>query len=102
MDINNLMRQAARLKEEMEKKQQELATKEVVAEVGGGMVKVIANGKQEIVSITIDEEALKEEKDIIEDLVLSAVNEALRMSKKMMEEELAKLTGGLDMSGLGL
>ncbi len=102
MDMNNLMKQAAKLQQELLKKQEELSQKEVIAEVGGGMVKVVANGRQEIVSVLIDDEVLREEKDIIEDLILSAVNEALRLSKEMMEKEMGKLTGGLNIPGLGL
>ncbi len=102
MDMNSLMKQAAKLQQEMLKKQEELAQKEVTAEVGGGMVKVTANGRQEIIKIEIDDEVLKEDKDMIEELVLSAVNEALRLSKEMMEKELAKLTGGINIPGLNL
>lgn len=81
--------------------QEELKQRVVEATSGGGMVRVSCNGQQEIVSITIDPELL-EEKDVemLQDLILVAVNEALNRSREMMQEELAKITGGLNIPGL--
>lgn len=83
------------------KMQEELKQRIVEATSGGGMVRVSCNGQQEIVRITIDPELL-EEKDVemLQDLILVAVNEALNRSREMMQEELAKITGGLNIPGL--
>ncbi|MCS7242166.1 MAG: YbaB/EbfC family nucleoid-associated protein [Candidatus Caldatribacterium sp.] len=83
------------------KMQEELRQRIVEATSGGGMVRVSCNGQQEIVRITIDPELL-EEKDVemLQDLILVAVNEALNRSREMMQEELAKITGGLNIPGL--
>lgn len=68
----------------------------MTAQVGGGMVRVTANGRQEILAIEIEEELLKaEEKEMLQDLLVAGVNEALKKAKAMMEEEIAKITGGL-------
>ncbi|WP_343073772.1 YbaB/EbfC family nucleoid-associated protein [Atribacter laminatus] len=85
----------------MAKMQEELKTKQVEASSGGGMVKVTSNGQQEILEIII-EPSLLEENDIemLQDLVLAAVNEALNRSREMAQEEMAKITGGLNIPGL--
>jgi len=83
------------------KMQEELKEKTVEASSGGGMVKVVCNGQQEIINIEIEPELL-EEKDVemLQDLVLAAVNEALRRSREIAEEEMGKITGGLNLPGL--
>ncbi len=83
------------------KMQEELRQKTVEVSSGGGMVRVSCNGQQEILSITIDPELL-EEKDVemLQDLILVAVNEALNRSREMAQEELQKITGGLNIPGL--
>jgi DNA-binding YbaB/EbfC family protein len=83
------------------KMQEELKEKTVEASSGGGMVKVVCNGQQEIIDIEIEPELL-EEKDVemLQDLVLAAVNEALRRSREIAEEEMGKITGGLNLPGL--
>ncbi len=85
----------------MAKMQEELKTKQIEASSGGGMVKVTSNGQQEILEIKI-EPSLLEENDIemLQDLVLAAVNEALNRSREMAQEEMAKITGGLNIPGL--
>jgi len=85
----------------MAKMQEELKTKQIEASSGGGMVKVTSNGQQEILEIKI-EPSLLEEKDIemLQDLVLAAVNEALNRSREMVQEEMAKITGGFNIPGL--
>ena len=85
----------------MAKMQEELKTKQIEASSGGGMVKVTSNGQQEIFEIKI-EPSLLEENDIemLQDLVLAAVNEALNRSREMAQEEMAKITGGLNIPGL--
>ncbi len=100
-NIKEMMRQAQRLQAKIGQLQNELATKEIEASVGGGMVKVVANGKSEIVSITIEKEVVDpEDVEMLQDLVVSAVNEALTRSKEMVEGEMAKLTGGLKLPGM--
>ena len=100
--FGNLMKEAQKLQQQMEKMQAEVAQRKVDATAGGGMVTVEANGNQEIVSIKIDPEVIsKDDAQMLEDLVLAACNEALRKSRDMMQQELGKLTGGLKIPGLG-
>jgi len=100
-NMANLFKKAQQLQEKMAKLQEELAEKTVETSAGGGMVTVVANGKQEIVSIKIDPEIV-EEKDIemLEDLILAAVNEALSQAKELVNEEMTKLTGGINIPGI--
>ena len=94
--LGDLMKKAQEMKASMDRLQEELATKEVEAGAGGGMVTVRATGSQEITSIDIDPSVIDpEEKEMLQDLVQAAVNEALRKSKDMMQEEMGKITGGL-------
>ena len=94
--LQNLMKQAQQLQKKLEKVQEELGDMEVEATAGGGMVKVVANGKQEVLNIEIDREVINpEDKEMLEDLVLAAVNEALRKSKDLASEEMSKVTGGM-------
>jgi len=100
--FGNIMKEAQKLQQQMEKIQAEVAQKKVEATVGGGMVTVEANGKQEIVSIKISPEVVsRDDVQMLEDLVLAACNESLRKSREMMQQELGKLTGGLRIPGLG-
>ena len=94
--LGDLMKKAQQMKASMDRLQEELATQEVEAGAGGGMVTVRATGAQEIASIDIDPSVIDpEEKEMLQDLVQAAVNEALRKSKDMMQEEMGKITGGL-------
>jgi DNA-binding YbaB/EbfC family protein len=100
-NIKEMMRQAQRLQTKMAKLQEELATKEIEATVGGGMVKAVANGKPEIVSIAIEKEVVDpEDIEMLQDLVVAAVNEALNRAKEMVNNEMSKLTGGLKIPGM--
>lgn len=100
--FGNLMKEAQRLQQQMEKLQEEIGTRKVDATAGGGMVTVEANGKQELVSIKIDREVVNpEDISMLEDLVLAACNEALRKSREMVQQEVGKLTGGFKIPGLG-
>ena len=99
--FGNIMKQAQKLQAQMLKVQEELAQKTVESSVGGGMVKAVANGKQELVSIKIEPEVIdKDDAELLEDLVLSAVNDALKKAQEMVSEEMGKLTGGLNIPGL--
>jgi len=100
-NMGNLLKKAQQLQEKMAKMQEELGEKIVETSAGGGMVTVVANGKQEIVSIKIDPEVVdKEDIEMLEDLVLAAVNDALDQAKQMVSEEMTKLTGGIKIPGL--
>ena len=95
------MKQAQKMQAKMAEMQEELAKQTVEATAGGGMVTVIANGKQEVLSIKIDPEVVKsQDAEMVEDLVLAGVNEALRKVREMAKEEMAKLTGGINIPGL--
>ena len=99
--MGNMMKQAQKLQSKMLKMQEELAGRTVEASAGGGMVKVVANGRQQIVSIAIDPEVLDpEDVDMLQDLVLAAVNDALAKSQEMVSSEMGKLTGGMNIPGL--
>ena len=92
-----------KVQKKLEETQKQLEEKTVTVQVGGGMVTVTANGKQEIISIQIEDELINpEEKEMLEDLIIAGVNEALKRAKEMMEEEIAKITGGLKFPGLNL
>jgi len=96
-----MLRQAQQLQQRMARLQEELAGRTVESSVGGGMVKVVANGRQELVSVTIEREVVNpEDVEMLQDLILSAVNDALKKSQEMASEEMAKLTGGLKLPGL--
>ena len=101
-NIKDIMAQAQGLQSKMEALKEELATKTVVGSAGGDMVVVEANGAQEIVSLRIEEDLWSgSDREMIEDLVTAAVNDALRKSKDLVTEEMSKLTGGLRLPGLG-
>ena len=94
--ISNLMKQAQKMQERVKKLQEEAGGKTVEASSGGGMVTVVANGRQEILSIKIDPSVVDpSDLEMLQDLVTAAVNEALRKSQDLMKEEMAKLTSGM-------
>lgn len=97
-ELQKLFKEVQKMQKRMEELAKELEERTVVAQVGGGMVKVTANGRQEIIAIEIEEELLKpEEREMLQDLLVAGVNEALKKAKAMMEEELSKITGGLSL-----
>jgi DNA-binding YbaB/EbfC family protein len=99
--MGNMLKQAQQLQSKMAKMQEELAQKTVEASAGGGMVKVVANGKQQIVSLEIEKEVVDpEDVDMLQDLILAAVNDALARAQEMVSSEMGKLTGGLNIPGL--
>jgi len=100
-NMNNLMKQAQKLQKEMEDMQKDLETKEFEASVGGGAVVVKVNGKREVLAINIKEEVVDpDDVEMLEDLVLSAVNEALKKAEDETSSKMGKLTGGLNMPGM--
>ncbi len=102
-DMGKLLKQARQLQERMTKLQEELAAKTVEASTGGGMVKVVATGKREIQSIAIAKEVVNpDDIEMLQDLVLAAVNEALRKAEELATAEMSKLAGGMNMKIPGL
>ena len=100
-DMGNLMKKAQQLQDKMVKMQEELEEKMVEASAGGGMVTVVANGKQEIISIKIDPEVVdSDDVEMLEDLIMAAVNEALDQARQMVNAEMTKLTGGVKIPGI--
>jgi len=100
--MGNMMKQAQKLQTKMLRLQEELAEKTVETSSGGGMVKVVAKGRQQIVSIEIEKEVVDpEDIDMLQDLLLAAVNDALSKSQEMVSSEMGKLTGGMNIPGLG-
>ena len=101
MNMQNMMKQAQQMQENIERVQEELAQKEVEAAAGGGMVKAVVNGKKELVRLSIAPEAVDpEDVEMLEDLVLAAVNEAMREADAYAEQEMSKVTGGANLGGL--
>ncbi len=100
-NLGNLMKQAQQFQSKLAALQEELAEKTVEASAGGGMVRVVANGRQEILSVKIDPEVTaSEDREMLQDLILAAVNEALTNAKNMMNEEMGKLTRGLNLPNI--
>ena len=100
-NMQQLARQAQKLQQQMTQMQQELDAREFEAASGGGMVTARVNGKRELLSISIKPEAVDpDDVEMLEDMVLAAVNEALRTAGETVEREMGKLTGGMGMPGL--
>ncbi|EFH05578.1 DNA-binding protein, YbaB/EbfC family [Clostridioides difficile NAP08] len=100
-NMNNLLKQAQKMQENMQKAQQELESKEVEASVGGGAVTVKVNGKKEVIDITIKPEVVDpDDIEMLQDLVLSAVNQALRNIDDIQASQMSKVTGGMNIPGL--
>jgi len=100
-DVGGMMKQIQQLQAQMAQAQDELAEETVTASVGGGAVTVVMTGQQEVHAVTIDPEAVDpEEVDMLQDLILAAVNEALRESRKLAEKKMAPFAGALNLSGL--
>lgn len=95
-NMNNLMKQAQRMQRQMEESRKELETKEFVAKAGGGAVEVTVTGKKEITKVKLSEEVVDpDDIEMLEDLVMAAANEALRMADEASAEVMSKMTGGL-------
>ena len=100
-NMQQLARQAQKLQQQMAKKQEEIEAREFEAAAGGGMATAKVNGKKELISLTIKPEAVDpDDVEMLQDLVVAAVNEALRAAGDAMEQELGRMTGGLSMPGL--
>jgi len=100
-NMGNLLKQAQQFQAKMAKLQEELGERTVEASSGGGMVAVVANGRQEILSVRIDPEVIDpDDKEMLQDLIIAAVNDALTKAKNMVQEEMGKLTHGLNLPNL--
>jgi len=100
-NMSSMMKQVQKMQQDMAKLQDELEQREVEATAGGGAVKVVATGKKTILSIKIDPEVIDEDDiEMLEDLVLAAVNEALVKAEEMVNNEMGKITGGMNIPGL--
>ena len=100
-NMNNILKQAQAMQEQMTKIQEQAASKTASGTAGGGIVTVTANGAMQIVSVTIDPEVVKsDDVDMLQDLIVAATNEALRKAKELMEGEMKALTGGMKIPGL--
>ncbi len=101
-NMNNMMKQAQRMQQQMMQMQQELEEKEYEATVGGGVVKAVVTGKRQVKAVEIDPEAVDpEDVEMLQDLVVAAVNEALRKCEEDVASSMGKLTGGVNLGGLG-
>jgi len=99
--LGNILKQAQQMHNKISQLQEEMAGKTVEGSSGGGMVNIVINGKQEILSVRIDPEVVnREDIEMLQDLIVAAVNEAIRKSQEMMQEEMKKITGGLSIPGL--
>ena len=101
MNQMQMMKQAQKMQQDLLKMQQEMETKEYDATAGGGMVKAVVNGKHELLSLTINPEAVDpEDVEMLQDMVVAAVNEAMRKGEAEAAQNMSKLTGGLNLGGL--
>ncbi len=95
-NMNNLMKQAQRMQRQMEENQKELETQEFSAKAGGGAVEVVVSGKKEVLRVTLSEEVVDpDDIEMLQDLVVAATNEALKVAEEANAEVMAKMTGGM-------
>ncbi len=97
--MGNLMKQAQKMQEDMQKAQEEVARLEVEGQAGGGMVKVVMNGRHEIRKVSLDDSLMQDDKEMIEDLLAAAVNDAVRRVEQQTQEKMAGVTAGLNLPG---
>lgn len=97
--LGAMMQQAQKMQEDFQKAQQEIAAMEVQGESGGGLVRIVMTGKREVRKIEIDESLVKEDRDMLEDLVAAAFNDGVRRVDKLKQEKMASLTAGLQLPG---
>lgn len=99
--LGNILKQAQQIHAKISQLQEEMANKTVEATSGGGMVTLVMNGKQEVLSLRIDPEVVnRDDIEMLQDLIIAAVNEAIRKSQEMMTEEMKRVTGGLNIPGI--
>jgi len=95
--LGGLMKQAQKMQEDMQKAQAELATMEVEGQAGGGMVKITMNGRHEIRRVNIDDSLMSDDKDMLEDLIAAAVNDAVRKVEQQSSDKMSGLTAGMNL-----
>jgi hypothetical protein len=95
--MGDLMKQAQQMQEKVQKMQEELASAEVTGESGAGMVKVLMTGRHDVKRVQIDDSLMSEEKEILEDLLAAAVNDAVRRVENNQKEKMSALTGGMSL-----
>lgn len=101
MNIQEMMRQAQKMKGKIEKIQEEAGNKTVEGSAGGGMVVVVANGRNEIKSVSIEKEVVDpEDIEMLQDLIMAATNQAITRASEMMQNEVGKVTGGMGIPGM--
>ena len=100
-DLGSLFKQAQEMQSKMAEVQRDLAEKKVEGSTGGGMVKIVANGVNEIISVHIDDELINmNDREVLEDLITGAINEVHRKVKELAQEEMTRFTGGIKIPGL--
>ena len=100
-NMSNMMKQVQKMQKQMEEMQRDLEQREVEATSGGGVVSVKVNGKKNLLELKIDPEAVdKDDVEMLEDMIAAAINEAFRKAEEMMESEMKKVTGGVNIPGL--
>ncbi len=95
--LGNLMKQAQKMQEEMQKAQEEIGNLEVTGQAGGGLVSVVMTGRHDVRRVSIDDSLLEDDKDMLEDLVAAAVNDAVRKVEEQTKERMAGVTNGMPM-----
>ncbi len=101
MDINSIMQQAQQMQAKMAEIQRSLEQKTITGNAGGGMVSVTVNGKGDLLSISIENEMISlDEKNMLQDLIVAATNDAIRRARQLGQEEMKQLTGGMNIPGL--
>jgi DNA-binding YbaB/EbfC family protein len=100
--FGNMMKQAQKLQEDMQRAQEELANMEVTGQAGGGMVSVVMTGRHDLKRVSIDDSLMGDDKEMLEDLVAAAVNDAVRQLEEKTQEKMAGMTSGLNIPGMKL
>lgn len=100
--LGNIMKQAQAMQENMKKAQEELANIEVIGEAGGGLVKLTMNCRHDVKRVEIDQELMNDDKEVLEDLIAAAMNDAVRKVEETSKEKMSKLTGGMNIPGMNL
>ena len=97
--MGSMMKQAQKMQEDMQKAQEEIANMEVEGQAGGGMVKVVMNGRHELRKVELDDSLMSDDKEMIEDLLAAAVNDAVRRIEQQSSERMSGVTAGLNLPG---
>ncbi len=97
--LGNLMKQAQKMQEDMQRAQEELANMEISGQAGGGMVKVVMTGRHDLKRVSIDDSLMGDDKEMLEDLIAAAVNDAVRQLEEVSKERMSGLTAGLNLPG---